>query len=235
MSKTTQELVQAIMQKDALAIEAAFNLTMAEKVASKLDDMRDQVAQNMFAIAEDFVEEEFELEDDVFDLVEEFISEEEYDSLTEEEQEDYVAVEQLDELMGKGSLGTIKKAHDDASSGRTSPVQQFHSTQAARAAHIMSKQSTREKHGKDSQHYHQYGSDSKRAKAEYAKLGKAGKAKVAKNLGKGYSGKDISPHIKTKGKTTISNPSKDSQNKELSQARTATRKKFGLPQLDQDK
>jgi hypothetical protein len=49
MSETTQQLVQAIVQKDALAIEAAFNLAMAEKVASKLDDMRDQVAQTMFA------------------------------------------------------------------------------------------------------------------------------------------------------------------------------------------
>jgi hypothetical protein len=237
MNEKVLDLVDAIAQGDALQTEKAFQAAMAEKLSVKLDDMRAQVAQNMFASEQEEPEAvvEEEVEEDVFDLVEEFISEEEYGSLTEEEQEDYVAIEQLDELMGKGSLAAIKKAHDDASSGRTSPVQQFHSTQAGRAAHIMSKQSTREKHGKDAQHYHEYGSSSKRAKEQYAKLGKSGKAKVAKNLGKDYSGKDMSPGKATAGKTTIRNPDKESQKKELAQKRTETRKKFGLPQLDQDK
>ena len=93
MSETTQQLVQAIMQKDALAIEAAFNLTMAEKVASKLDDMRDQVAQNMFATAEDFVEEEFTPED--------------WDNLSEEEQSSYDA-------LTEGELSKAVRAHANA-------------------------------------------------------------------------------------------------------------------------
>jgi hypothetical protein len=235
MNETTLNLINAIAEGDALETEKAFQAAMAEKISAKLEDMRAQVAQNMFATPEAVVEEEFTLEDDVYEIVECFVSEEEYNSLTEEEQEDYVAIEQLDELMGKGSLAAIKKAHDSASSGRTSPVQQFHSTQAGRAAHIMSKQSTREKHGKDAQHYHEYGSGSKHAKAQYAKLGKSGKAKVAKNLGKDYSGKDMSPGKATAGKTTIRNPDKESQKKELAQKRTETRKKLGLPQLDQDK
>lgn len=176
-----------------------------------------------------------ESQEDMFDLVEEFISEEEYNSLTEEEQEEYVEVEQLDELMGKGSLAAIKKAHDDASSGRESPVQKFHSTQAGRASHIMNKQATREKFGKDAQHYHQYGYESKTGKDQYAKLGKAGKAKVTKNLGKEYTGKDKAPGKATAGKTTIHSPHTDAQKKDLAQKRTETRKKFGLPQLDQDK
>ena len=226
MSETTQNLIQAMVDGNALETEKAFGAAMAEKLAVKLDDMRTGIAQSMFnqEQQETFVEEDFQ-----------WITEEEYLQLTEEEQEEYLTEEQLDELMGKGSLATIKKAHDDASSGRASPVQKFHSTQSARASHIMSKQSTREKHGKDAQHYHQYGYQSKNAKAQYAKLGKAGKAKVASNLGKDYSGKDTSPHIQTKGKTTISNPDKESQKKELAQKRTDTRKKFGLPQLDQDK
>lgn len=176
-----------------------------------------------------------ENQENVFDLVEKFISEEEYNSLTEEEQEDYISEEQLDELMGKGSLAKIAAAHDAASSGRESPVQRFHTTQAARARHIANKQATREKYGKDAQHYHQYGYDSKRAKSQYAKLGKAGKAKVTKNLGKEYSGKDKSPETATKGSTTIHNPRTAAQSKDDSARRTSFRKSIGLPQLDKDK
>ena len=176
-----------------------------------------------------------ENQENAFDLVEKFISEEDYNSLTEEEQEDYVSIEQLDELMGKGSLAKIRDAHDAASSGKRSPVQQFHSTQAGRASHIMNKQATREKYGKDAQHYHQYGSESKRAKAQYAKLGKAGKAKVTKNLGKEYSGKDKSPDKPTAGKTTIHNTPTKAQSYDHAEKRTSTRKAYKLKPLDQDK
>ena len=48
MSETTQQLVTAMLQKDAVALEGAFQAAMAEKISAKLDDMRVSVAQSMF-------------------------------------------------------------------------------------------------------------------------------------------------------------------------------------------
>ena len=45
---TTLELINAISNGNAVEIEDAFNSAMAEKVASKLDDLRVSVAQAMF-------------------------------------------------------------------------------------------------------------------------------------------------------------------------------------------
>jgi len=57
---STRDLIDAIYSGDATSIEAAFNQTMAVKVSEKLDDMRANVAQNMFASQEEVVEEEKE-------------------------------------------------------------------------------------------------------------------------------------------------------------------------------
>ena len=140
MNENTLNLVSAIINKDATDIESSFNAAMAEKIAVRLDDMHAVVAQSMFAESEEtFVEEDFE-----------WISEEEYLQLTEEEQEDYLTEEQLDELMGKGSIGAVKKIHHDAAynSGRRTDRTSFHGDQAARAHHIASKIDTRAKYGK---------------------------------------------------------------------------------------
>jgi len=48
MSETVQNLVQAIRAGDALETEQAFANAMAEKLSTRLDDMRQSVAQNMF-------------------------------------------------------------------------------------------------------------------------------------------------------------------------------------------
>ena len=48
MSETVKELVTAMLQKDAMATETAFQSAMAEKISAQLDDMRVQIAQNMF-------------------------------------------------------------------------------------------------------------------------------------------------------------------------------------------
>ena len=169
-----------------------------------------------------------ENQENAFDLVEKFISEEEYNSLSEEEQEDYIPVEQLDELMGKGSLEKIRDAHGAAAGGRSSKTSDFHLSQNVRANHIINKRDTRAKYGKDAQHYHQYGSDSKQVKGQYAKMGKAAKAKVTKNLGKEYSGKDKAPGMETAGKTTIHNPPTKAQTSDREAKTTAYRKKIGL-------
>jgi hypothetical protein len=57
MSETVKNLVDAINSKDALAMEAAFQSAMAEKISAKLDDMRQDVAKSMFT-AQEVVEEE---------------------------------------------------------------------------------------------------------------------------------------------------------------------------------
>jgi hypothetical protein len=45
---STLDLVSAIINKDATGIETAFNDAMAEKISTRLDDMRTDIAQSMF-------------------------------------------------------------------------------------------------------------------------------------------------------------------------------------------
>ena len=45
---STLDLVSAIINKDATGIESAFNDAMAEKISTRLDDMRTDIAQSMF-------------------------------------------------------------------------------------------------------------------------------------------------------------------------------------------
>ena len=51
MSETVQNLVHAIQAGDALETEQAFADAMAEKLSTRLDTMRQDVAQGMFAQA----------------------------------------------------------------------------------------------------------------------------------------------------------------------------------------
>lgn len=48
MSQTTHDLVDAIISGDSVAIEDAFNATMADKISTRLEGMRLEVAQSMF-------------------------------------------------------------------------------------------------------------------------------------------------------------------------------------------
>lgn len=48
MSQTTHDLVDAIISGDSVAIEDAFNATMADKISARLEGMRQDVAQGMF-------------------------------------------------------------------------------------------------------------------------------------------------------------------------------------------
>lgn len=48
MSETTLNLIQSIANGDAIETEQAFAAAMAEKLSVKLDDMRTNIAQNMF-------------------------------------------------------------------------------------------------------------------------------------------------------------------------------------------
>jgi hypothetical protein len=52
MSEAVQNLVHAIAAGDAIETETAFGAAMAEKLSAKMDDMRQAVAQSMFAVQE---------------------------------------------------------------------------------------------------------------------------------------------------------------------------------------
>jgi hypothetical protein len=49
MTQGVKDLISAIASGDSLAIDAAFNSEMASRISERLDDMRVDVAQNMFA------------------------------------------------------------------------------------------------------------------------------------------------------------------------------------------
>ena len=49
MNETVQNLVYAIADGDALGTQNAFAAAMAEKLSTRLDTMRAEVAQSMFA------------------------------------------------------------------------------------------------------------------------------------------------------------------------------------------
>ena len=49
MNETVKNLVDAIAAGDALETQNAFSAAMAEKLSTKLEDMRAEVAQSMFA------------------------------------------------------------------------------------------------------------------------------------------------------------------------------------------
>ncbi len=48
MSESVHNLISAIASGNALETETAFNAAMAEKISSRLDDMKVSVAQNLF-------------------------------------------------------------------------------------------------------------------------------------------------------------------------------------------
>jgi len=92
MSQGVKDLINAIAEGDAITIDAAFNTEMATRISARLEDMRVQVAQNMFSNP---VAEEVESEDDVelfseeIDIDElasiiESLTDEDFDDLTEE-------------------------------------------------------------------------------------------------------------------------------------------------------
>ena len=52
MSESVRNLIDAISAGNAIDTENAFNTAMAEKISAKMDDMRQEVATNMFKTAE---------------------------------------------------------------------------------------------------------------------------------------------------------------------------------------
>ena len=102
---STLDLINAIAKGDAIASEEAFNSAMAERIASKLDDMRVGVAQSMF---NPVVEEEVEF------------TTEEWEALSEEEKAEYNVIEEgskatnagLQTRMNKGFTNSVATRYD---------------------------------------------------------------------------------------------------------------------------
>jgi hypothetical protein len=58
MTDTVKNLISAIVQGNAADTEGAFQAAMAEKLSTKLDDLRVQVAHNMFNVVAPTTEQE---------------------------------------------------------------------------------------------------------------------------------------------------------------------------------
>ena len=59
----TLDLIHAIINKDAVGSEAAFQAAMADKISANIETMRSDLSKTMFNTPEPVVEEEFELEE----------------------------------------------------------------------------------------------------------------------------------------------------------------------------
>lgn len=92
MTQGVLDLIQAIDSGDSVAIESAFNAEMAARVSAKLEDMRVNVAENMFSEScgskKKMSEEECDDEED----------DEEDEKMTKEELETFIASEGFAEL-----------------------------------------------------------------------------------------------------------------------------------------
>jgi hypothetical protein len=81
---STRDLIDAIANGEATEVETSFNSIMAAKVSDKIDSMRNDVAQNMFASPAEETEEFETVDSEDFDDSE---YEEETVEETEEENE----------------------------------------------------------------------------------------------------------------------------------------------------
>lgn len=95
MNETVNNLVDAIKSGDALATEQAFAAAMAEKLAGKIEDLRVNVAQNMFVPQEQYVEEEF--------------TQEEWDALSEEQKAEYELLDEASKATDAGLQTRMNK------------------------------------------------------------------------------------------------------------------------------
>ena len=88
MNESVIKLVEAIRNGDAVATEEAFAAAMAERLGTKIEDLRTSIAQNMFVQQEEVAT----------------ISEEEYNALSDEEKQNW---ERIEEGLGGAVLGGV--------------------------------------------------------------------------------------------------------------------------------
>lgn len=78
---TTLDLINAIQAGDSTGIEQHFDYLMTSRIAERLDDMRVEVAKNMFKEEVEELDEEFE--DITPEEIEEFMQTEDFEQLDE--------------------------------------------------------------------------------------------------------------------------------------------------------
>jgi len=113
MNETVKNLVDAIAAGNALETQNAFAAAMAEKLSTRLDDMRAEVAQNMFNAPEEVVEEELSEEQDLELVVENATDDFEQDEIS-------LSEEEVSELVEK-YMGFAKTTASLAAKGAKNP------------------------------------------------------------------------------------------------------------------
>ena len=113
MSESVKNLINAIASKNAMETESAFNAAMAEKVSSRLEGLRQNIAQSMFS-AEEVVSEETFTEEQDLDLVVENSTDD------FEQNEISLSEEEVSELVEK-YMGFEKTAAALAAKGAKNP------------------------------------------------------------------------------------------------------------------
>lgn len=86
MNETVISLVDAIKSGDVLETEKAFSAAMAEKLSDKIETMRQEVAANLFKTPE-VTTEEFDEDEDLALVVENYTEDFDADEITIEEDE----------------------------------------------------------------------------------------------------------------------------------------------------
>lgn len=71
MTQGVQDLIRAINSGDSSEIDTAFNAEMANRISTRLEDMRATVAKSMFATEQSVEETEVEVQDTADTPVEE--------------------------------------------------------------------------------------------------------------------------------------------------------------------
>ena len=89
MTQVVQDLIKAIDSGDSQTIDAAFQAEMANRISTRLEDLRVSVAQRMFATEQaveettEEVQEELTLEDYSAEEIQEFMQTEDFEQLDE--------------------------------------------------------------------------------------------------------------------------------------------------------
>jgi hypothetical protein len=76
MTQGVKDLIQAIDSGDSSAIDAAFQAEMANRISTRLEDMRVSVAKSMFATEQAVEETTEEVQEEVIEQTEEVVAEE---------------------------------------------------------------------------------------------------------------------------------------------------------------
>lgn len=131
MTQGVYELIDAIAAGDSLAIEQSFNAEMANRISTRLEDMRVDVAQNMFrteSVESEEVAEETELtfEDYSLEELQDYMMSEEFEQLDE------LSKDTLKSYLGKAKTELGIHARNVGNPGATAKGQDVANKSAAK-------------------------------------------------------------------------------------------------------